>query len=106
MPFSTYQYARLSSNLIAVTTSVTLFTVPASTQFIIKDINISNNNATAVNIGLLLLNGAALIQNVLVPPQSLLRITGLFVANAGETVAITAGTANAITIIINGQTGQ
>lgn len=106
MPFSTYQYARLSSNLITVTTAVTLLTVPASTQYIIKDINISNSNAAGVNIGLLLLNGAALMQNVVVPPQSVMRITGLFVANAGETVSITAGTANAITIILNGQTGQ
>jgi hypothetical protein len=94
----------------AVNAAETLYTVPASTKTIIKDINCMNNSATAATISIWLVpNGGSasdencLIKNFNVPAADLLHWSGFQVlATAGDTIRATAGTADKITVIISG----
>jgi hypothetical protein len=106
MTFSTYQYTRFAAQQLTVTTAVTLYTTPASTQALVKDININNTTAAAVTLTGFTVAGIALLSSLVIPANSTMRLTGLIVLAAGETIVAQAGTANALSIVISGQTGQ
>ena len=94
----------------AVNSAETLYTVPASTTAIIKDIQICNNSAANCEISIWLVpnGGSAGDENCLlkawdVPAADFLHWTGFQVlGTAGDTIEATAETTDKITIIISG----
>ena len=104
MTFSTYQYARLAAQALTTTGATTIGTVPASTQWMVQDIDVANVTGSAATITLTL-GGFSLFPTITVPANQLLHWTGLYVLNAAETIVATAGTANALTVTAHGQTG-
>jgi hypothetical protein len=108
MTFSTYQYARFAAQQVTATAQGTaLITVPASTQYIIKDIVVTNAAAAVESVSLTIGNVTAPIFYAMsVPPNQTVHFTGLIVLNAGEVLDAWASVATGIYITISGQTGQ
>lgn len=104
MPFSTYQYAAFASQTLTTTSSTTLGTVPASTQWMVKDISVANTTSTAANITISL-NGVPILPFISLPGNQAVHWTGLVVLAAGQLLTAQAGTANAIAVWVSGQTG-
>ncbi len=105
MAFSTYQYARFVS--IGVANSLqTQYTVPASTQALIKDISACNQTGIAATLTLNMPSGVSLFNGMSIPPNTTVHWTGLVVLGAGEIIQSNSGTSVAIHLIISGQTGQ
>lgn len=103
MSFSTYQYLRMVGQAMS-TSLTTVATVPASTQYLIKDINITNNTASAIN-ATVSVGGVLIVANISIPAQSTLHWTGLLVANAAETIQASASVATNVWLAISGQSG-
>jgi hypothetical protein len=91
-------------------TTETLYTVPASTTTIIKDIHICNNSATACWVSLWLVSnkGSASDENVMfyqwnVPANDFVHWSGYQILDtAGDTIQAQSETADQVTAIISG----
>ena len=104
MTFSVYQYVRFVATPL-LTGGSTLYTVPASTQAIIKDIDLQNPTGTAATATLQISGGIPIVQGLSIPGGATVHWTGLIVLNAGEVITAQAGTASSIFATISGQTG-
>lgn len=104
MSFSTYQYARFVNQQITTTSPTTIYTVPASTQVLIKDIEVINTAANQ-NFSMTIGGGVplALYGTLMVTGQGV-HWSGLVVMNAAEVIQAFAGTTSGIWLIISGQT--
>ena len=106
----TFTEANLSHGL--VTTSVdTLYTVPASTTAIVKDIQVCNTSATSATItiwidpnGTSATDAEAILSNWNVPANDFVHWSGFIVMSAASTIKATAGTTNVLAVSINGAT--
>lgn len=93
----------------AITTGVTtLYTVPASTRTLLKELNISNTTAAAINVRVFLVPSAgaagttnAFLYDVSVPANNSLQYNGVQVMDAGETIQVQAASAG-LTITASG----
>lgn len=103
MSFSTYQYLRMVGAALAVSPT-TVATVPASTQYLIKDIGVTNNTGSAVLVSISV-GGVLIFASMSIPAQSTLHWTGLLVANAAETIVASASVATNVWLVISGQSG-
>jgi hypothetical protein len=102
--FSVYQYVRFVSANIT-TSLVTLYTVPAATQAIVKDININNYGVSSVTLSIFQMpNTGAVLQGTVIPAGGTVHWTGLIVLGAGETISAQASAAGTYATI-SGQTG-
>lgn len=104
MTFSVYQYLNMAAQQLTVNTSVTLNTVPASTQWLVKDIEVANNGGAATTITLTM-GGAIIFPAISIPPNQTLHWTGLRVLAAGNTIVAQASAANNLYISVDGQSG-
>lgn len=89
----------------------TLATVPAATQWNVRQIHLANTSALAASITIYLVpsgNSAAAANAIalgyVVQPNSVAQITGLFPMAVGETIQALQGTASAITMTVTGVT--
>ena len=93
----------------AITTGVTtLYTVPASTRTLVKELSIANTTAAAINVRVFLVPSAgtagttnAFLYDLPVPGNNTLQYNGVQVMNAGDTIQIQAASAG-LTIIASG----
>ena len=93
----------------AITTGVTtLYTVPASTRALLKELSIANTTAASINVRVFLVpfggsagTGNAFLYDVPVPGNNALQYNGIEVLNAGDTIQIQAASAG-LTIIASG----
>ena len=93
----------------AITISVaTIYTVPSSSVVYLKDIDICNTNATAVNINVYLVPSGdtagkanALFYGASIPGYSTMQWTGTQLLNTSQTVQVSAS-ATGCTIIVSG----
>jgi len=93
----------------AITTSVaTVYTVPSASVVYLKDIDICNTSATAVNINVYLVPSGstastsnALFYSVSIPGYSTMQWTGTQLLNTSQTVQVSAS-ATGCTIIVSG----
>jgi hypothetical protein len=108
MTFSTYQYARFVAQQVTATSAGTaVYTVPASTQALLKDIIVTNTAGAAETLTLTIGNVTSWIFSAMsVPPNQTVHFTGLIVLNAAEVLDAYASAATGIWLTISGQTGQ
>lgn len=93
----------------AITASVTtLYTVPASTRAFVKDIDIANTTAGALNVRVFLVPSAgaaattnALFYDVAMAANSTMQWVGVQILNAGDTIQVQASAAG-LTITSSG----
>jgi hypothetical protein len=90
----------------AITTGVaTLYTVPASTRALVKELSIANTTAAPINVRVFMGAGAttanAFFYDVPVPANNVLQYNGVQVLNAGDTIQIQAA-AVGLTITASG----
>ena len=104
-----FQEKNLGQAEIANGSNTTLYTVPASTVAIVKDIQIVNTTGTAATItiwidpdGTTADDTTAIIKDWSVPANDFLHWSGFKVMTATATIKATAGTASAITVTIDG----
>lgn len=107
---ATFTEINLSHGLITNGTD-TLYTVPASTKTIVKDIWICNTTATAATItiwidpdGTTAGDAQAILKNYSIPATDFLHISGFWIMAAAATIKATSGTTNVISVNINGAT--
>lgn len=105
MPFSNYQYARFVSAVVP-NAQTTMYTVPASTQVLVKDILLTNVTGAAVTMTIFQMPAPiATMQGAIIPGNNSLHWTGLIVLNAGEIISMQASAASSVYATISGQTG-
>jgi hypothetical protein len=93
----------------AITVGVTtLYTVPAATRTLLKELSIANTTAAAINVRVFLVPSAgaagtanAFLYDVPVPNNNALQYDGIQVMNAGDTIQIQAASAG-LTITASG----
>jgi hypothetical protein len=93
----------------AITVGVTtLYTVPAATRTLLKELSIANTTAAAINVRVFLVPSAgaagtanAFLYDVPVPNNNALQYDGIQVMNAGDTIQIQAA-AVGLTITASG----
>jgi hypothetical protein len=93
----------------AITVGVTtLYTVPAATRTLLKELSIANTTAAAINVRVFLVPSAgaagtdnAFLYDVPVPNNNALQYDGIQVMNAGDTIQIQAA-AGGLTITASG----
>lgn len=91
----------------AITTGVTtLYTVPANTRTLVKELSIANTTAAPINVRVHIGSGAASTANaffydVPVPANDVLQYNGVQVLNAGDTIQVQAAAAG-LTITASG----
>jgi hypothetical protein len=105
MAFSTYQYARLVAAQITTATFTTYYTVPASTQAIIKTFTIANFTGTPSTVIIDIPGGIGFL-NEGIPANTTLILNGLWVLNTGEIIAASSSVTSGVYLHVNGQTGQ
>jgi len=93
---------RLCKGTLAATEG-TLYTVPASTQAVVKAITLCNKTGTDATITLKLAGTEVLYQHTLEANDTITLPFMDQVLDAGETIAGLAGTASAITYYISGK---
>lgn len=111
MAFTTVQYIRMfQAALVAAQT--TQYTVPASRQDVIKDIELCNTTAGALTVTVNIVptgNSAgtanAILQAVSIPANQTLHWTGTVVMNAGDFIS-TAASGTGITATVSGLESQ
>jgi hypothetical protein len=108
MPFSVVQFKHFVQSYIT-TSQVTNYTVPASSQDVLKNIDITNTTASAVvvSVNLVPSGGSATNANLLffsisIPGNSVFHWTGTRVMNTGDFISTIAGTTNACVISVDG----
>ena len=95
----------------AITTGVTtIYTVPASTVALLKEFNVANTTAGAINVRVFLVpsagvagTGNAFLYDVSVPANNSLQYNGIQVLPAGATIQVQAA-ATGLTITASGAT--
>jgi hypothetical protein len=93
----------------AITVGVTtLYTVPAATRTLLKELSIANTTAAAINVRVFLVPSAgaagtanAFLYDIAVPLNNTLQYDGIQVMNAGDTIQIQAASAG-LTITASG----
>jgi hypothetical protein len=93
----------------AITVGVTtLYTVPAATRTLLKELSIANTTAAAINVRVFLVPSAgaagtanAFLYDIPVPNNNALQYDGIQVMNAGDTIQIQAA-AVGLTITASG----
>ncbi|MED5042387.1 hypothetical protein P9848_10495 [Geobacillus stearothermophilus] len=85
----------------AETTSTTVYTVPASTTTIVKNIVLTNKTANDATITITIA-GTGVVYGYSVAANDTVVIDLSLVMNATETITVQSGTANAINIYISG----
>jgi len=93
----------------AITTGVTtLYTVPASTRTLVKELSIANTTAAAINVRVFLVPSAgtagttnAFLYDLPVPGNNTLQYNGVQVMNAAETIQVQAASTG-LTITASG----
>lgn len=88
------------------TSAGTLYTVPASTTTIVRHIHVTNTTTSAVTLTLGI-GAAGTAANLLfsaypIPANGVLDWSGFLVLSAAEILSALAGTATALTIVVNG----
>lgn len=108
MPFTVVQFKKFVQSLIT-NAQVTIYTVPAASQDVIKGIDIANSSASAVtcSVNLVPTAGAAAAGNLLfgtvtIAANSTLHWTGTQVLNTGDFISVIAGTTNVLAITVSG----
>jgi len=105
MTFSVYQYANFVAAQLTTTANTVVGTVPASTQWIVKDITITNSGGTSSAAYVILGSQVVLYGSGIVSNQTL-HMTGLWVMGAAQQLEAWASVANSLQLSINGQTGN
>lgn len=108
MSFTLVQFKHFVQSLIT-TSQVTIYTVPAASQDVLKNIDITNTSGSAVTAGINLVpsGGSAVTGNLLfatisIPANSTFHWTGTRVMNTGDFVSVIAGTTNVLVISVDG----
>ena len=107
MPFTVVQFKKFVQSLIT-NAQVTIYTVPAASQDVVKCIDICNTSGTAatVVVNLVPTGGSATATNQLlnttIPANTTLHWTGTQVLNTGDFVSVIAGTTNVLNIMVSG----
>jgi len=106
---ATFTEKSLGQATIASGSNTTLYTVPAATTGIVKDIHICNVTATAADItvwvdvdGTAATDSEAIIKEWSVPANEFLHWDGYIIMSAASTIKATAGTGSAITVTVSG----
>src|SRR5688500_17517623 len=97
--------ARIIGPILLTNASVTLYTVPAVTQAIVRNIHIVNTSATAATATLSIgvdAAGTRLLSAVSIPANSAYDWSGFIVTEAAETIRGQSGTTNVLTITVSG----
>lgn len=98
---------RLAGPVQLTAASATLYTVPAATTAVIRNIRVCNTTAAAQTFSLAIQGAAGTAANQLfsaysLPANGVLDMSGFYVLAATEYISGLAGTASTLTIIING----
>jgi hypothetical protein len=108
MPFSLVQFKKFIQAQITAA-AVTIYTTPALSQDVIKNIDITNTSATAVGVTMNLVptGGTAGVANqffgsISVPANSTLHWTGTQVMNAGDFISVVASVTAVTNIMVSG----
>lgn len=108
MPFTFVQYKKFVQSAIT-NAQVTVYTVPAASQDVVKDLDITNTSALAVTVSVNLVpsGGTAgtanlFLATVSIPPNSTLHWTGTQVLNTGDFISVIASTTNVCNIMVSG----
>jgi len=111
MAFTTVQYIRMFQAALA-TAATTQYTVPASRQDVIKDMEFANTTGAAITLIVNVVptgNSAGTANQVLptvsIPGNQVLHWTGTIVMNAGDFIS-TATSATGITATVSGMESQ
>lgn len=106
---ATYTPTRLAQSCVASTTETTVYTVPASTSCIVKQIVCANVTASAatISISLVASGGTAgvtnrVLEQVSIPANSTVSFDMAQVLATGGLISIKQGTSSAITSTISG----
>ncbi|MDR7001550.1 hypothetical protein [Neobacillus niacini] len=83
------------------TTSNTVYTVPASTTTIVKDITMVNTTATAATITISI-NGKNIISGYTINPNDTVSLPCSVVIPASQAITALQGTVNAVNLFISG----
>ena len=87
------------------TTAATIYTVPASTTTVVRNIRVSNTTGTAATITMSIGTNAAAAQimsAVSVPANSVYDWSGFLVMNAADILQALQGTSSALTVTVSG----
>lgn len=84
----------------------TLYTTPANTRTLVKELNIANTTAAAINVRVFIGSGAAgtgnaFMYDIPVPANNSIQYNGIQVMNAGDTIQVQAASAG-LTITASG----
>lgn len=97
--------ARIVGPTLLTNSSATLYTVPGSTQAIVRSIIIANTSGSAatarVSIGVDAA-GTRIIPDISIPANSMFEWSGFLVMAAAETLRGESGTTNVLAISVNG----
>jgi hypothetical protein len=111
MPFQNISPVKLAAPTALTSTVASLYTVPASTRTLLKDIDVVNTTGTALAITVYLVPSAgsptssnALLSAASIPANSTLQWSGNQVLNAGDTVQAL-GSNSGLTIHVSGAEG-
>jgi hypothetical protein len=97
--------ARVVGPILLTNSSVTLYTVPAATTLIIRNIIIANTSAGAVTVRLSIgadAAGTRILPDVSIPANSVFDWSGFLVLATGQTLRGQAGTTNLLAITVSG----
>lgn len=105
MAFDVITPTKLGQAAIGVGVS-TLYTTPASTRTLVKELSIANTTAAAINVRVYIGSGAAgtgnaFLYDVPVPANNTLQYNGIQVMNAGDTIQVSAASVG-LTITASG----
>ena len=96
--------ARIVGPMLLTNASVTLYTVPASTQAILRNIVIANTSASSATARLSIgvdAAGTRIIPDIPIPANSVYDWSGFLVMEAAETLRGESGTTNVLAISVS-----
>lgn len=97
--------ARIVGPILLTNSSVTLYTVPALTQAIVRNIIVANTSATAATARLSIgvdAAGTRILPEVSIPANSVYDWSGFLVMEAAETLRGQSGTTDVLAITVSG----
>jgi hypothetical protein len=108
MTFTVVQFKHFVQALIT-TAQVTNYTVPAASQDVLKNIDLTNTSASAVSVTVNIVpsggsagSGNMLFGGIVIPANSTMHWTGTKVMNTGDFISTIAGTTNVVVITCDG----
>lgn len=108
MSFSLVQFKKFVQAQIT-NSAVPIYTCPALSQDVIKNIDITNTSAAAVTVTMNLVPaggsvgvGNQFFPTMSIPANSIVHWTGTQVMNAGDFISVVAGTTNVCNIMVSG----